>query len=551
MKRLVLERRNYADAIMVIVIIVGSIVAPFADNKLNTFNDISLNKLTSVLLAGLLGISSICFSSYFLMIQLYQNRYPMKIIGNDFLLVIRKIIFIIIYAIIYGSILLYLDSGLYIQLWFDVVSIFTIIVILYISYKSNKSLMIITYIERYVIKIKNQLEKSLYDLNKLHITFTKMKGVFEECYIKEEFFVCKNISRGFGQVFQLFIEEQNKMILNGKMEIKEANGLYEEIISYSIYQIDISKNCKSDNFVEDLINNNLQNILSCIKTQQLNLFKKYISMINIMVYDLQKNENELLVNFIFKMYSRISKELITNTDIEWLEYLYDDLYKMTVSLNYLYSNINLKYFLKLLTYSILESLEKQEDLHKYLFELLKKISSEAIKMNNKFNEIVVYYAYYSSELISKDNLIAIKEFNELIFEIQNKLISDPKGVDFIFYYLSNINNKWENEFSDIVREKNVEILLNMISLDLTDNYIIMLPDFKSIVMKNNYDQIKIKKVCSDFYSLFNRAILKNNNSIFYLFSEKLNDCLLSLEKESKEIQKLFFEIYNYNKGIKN
>jgi hypothetical protein len=543
-KNFVKERQSNSDVIMVIVIITCSVISIIADNKLNTINNISLNKLTSVLFAGLLAISSICFSCYFLLLQLYQNRYPMEMIKNDFLSIIRKIIIIMIYVVIFGSYILYLDSGFYIQLCFDLLAIYTIIRILIISYKSNKSLMINTYIDKYVENLKIQLDKSLYDFERSKDIFTTMRDVFEECYVKEEYFVCQNISKGIGQVFKSFIEQHNKMLLNEKMKTKDVDDFFLEIISYSIYQIELSKNCKSEFFVEDLINNNLQNILSCIRTQQFHLYKEYIKIINVLVYELQKNENEFLVNLIFKMYSRVSKELMTsNVDSEWLRYLYDNLYDMTVSLNYNNKNINIKYFAQLLTHSLLADLNYNENLHKYLFELLKKFSMESVKINYRFDEIIVYYAIYSHEIISSENLNAIKEFNELIFDIENDLISDSKCVDFIFYYLSSIDNKWENEFSDIVREKNVEILLRMISLDSTRDYYVMLPDFKNIVVKNKYDKNKIKSVCSNFDSLFNRAILKNNNSIFYLFSEKLNDCIITLEKDSRDIQELLFDVY--------
>ena len=384
----------------------------------------------------------------------------------------------------------------------------------------------------------------MYDIERLQQIFIKIKSVFVECYVKEEYFVCKNISNKLGQVFQSIIEEQNKMLLNGTMNAKDADILYEKIISYSVGQIDMAKNCKCEYFIEDLINNNYHNIISCIKTQQYNLYKKYIQKINMIIFDFQKNEYDLLVNLIFKMYSKVSKKLITlSNDKEWIEYLFSDLYEMTMSLNYIKNNTNIKYFLELLVYSLLDSLENRDELHKYLFELLKKFSKESAKMNRKTNECVVYYAYYSNELISKSNLDAIKEFNELIFEIEDDLINDPKWVDFIFYYLSIINNKWEEEFSDLVRKKNVEILLDLISLDISNNYNIMLPNFNSIINKNIYNLNIIEDVCDDFYKLFNRAILKNNNSIFYLFSEELSDCIIALEKDSKDVQKLLFYVY--------
>lgn len=102
MKRLVLKYTNYLEITLIIVVIFGSIIAPIVDVKLNTVNDTSLNSITPLLLSGLLGISTIYFSCYFVWSQLYQNRYPMEIIKDDIHSIFRRLIGIIIFSVIYG-----------------------------------------------------------------------------------------------------------------------------------------------------------------------------------------------------------------------------------------------------------------------------------------------------------------------------------------------------------------------------------------------------------------------------------------------------------------
>lgn len=62
MKKLVLKHTNYLELILIMIVILGSIIAPIVNVKLNTVDDTSLNDLTPLLLTGLFGMSTICFS---------------------------------------------------------------------------------------------------------------------------------------------------------------------------------------------------------------------------------------------------------------------------------------------------------------------------------------------------------------------------------------------------------------------------------------------------------------------------------------------------------
>ncbi len=529
------------------IIIIISILSLFLDIKMNTINSITLNNLTSILLPSLIGVSSIFVSCYFLIIQLYNNRYPLNIIKNKYYPFILEIICIIIYCLITGGILIFYNSGLFIQLWFNITSLLITIAILVISYAATNLLMINTHVDEYIKRINTQLENSICDISNLKLILKEIKDVFEECYIKEEYYVCQNISKGTTKLFATLISEGNKLLINDTITSENFEEFYIEIINYSIYQIEIFKDCKSEYLIEDIINNNIINIEYCINTTQLHMFKEYIDSINTLILKFHKSNNELVINLLFNSYGKICKNLIdSKMEIDWLKKIFDDLYIVTFSLNYLDKNTNLKHFSKFLLFTLTDVVDCK-DIYKYLFKKLYEFSITVASSNQNFEELVVYYIKYSNELINKENLSAIKDFNNLVFEIVKYLTKkEQTWIGFLIYYLDSIEKKWEKEFSDIMIDKRVEIALEIISLDLLESHVFILPDFKKIVSNNIYNKDVIKNICTHFDDLFRRAVLKDNKNAFYLFSMKLNDCILSLRKESKDIQTLLFEMYSKN-----
>lgn len=541
---------KYHQIIRFFLFAIFSIVAFIADIFFKSNTNTSLNTLTQVMLSSVLILAGFWISCYFLLLQFYKNRYPMEIIKSRFLKTVTTNISNIVIIIIWGSVLVGYGGGFISQLCFALVSILIIIYILISTYKSNKTLMIDTYINEYTDNLKEQLQHNLLAPKQLDEIFEKMERIFEECFVKEEFYICQNISNNTSAIFITLISECNKMIIEEHASEDEVYYFLNKVILYSMYQIELSKECTSEYFIESLTNQHMKNIFTCIQTNQLYLFKRYIDAINKSIYQLQKNNYNTVAELMFNVYKKIAKKLIlSNREVDWIKYLIDESFSITMSLNYAYKDTNLKYFIDLLTYCmkicLSDTENKNDETYDVLFKTFKQFSVLAAKINHSFETIVEYYAHYSFNIIENGDVNKVKDYLELIDEIQYDLISDSRWLDYIFYFIRETNKNWTNEFTDKNRERNVEILLDLISNDIKPSNSILIPEFKEIVKKNQYNDNVIRGVADDFYKLFSRAIIKNNTGIFYLFTEELNDCITSLESRSKNIQIILFDTYIY------
>ena len=67
-------------------------------------------------------------------------------------------------------------------------------VIFYNTYMINRTFTINTYIEKYFKALENDLEKNILDKNKIDKVFNDIYKFFDECLVKEEYYVCNNIT---------------------------------------------------------------------------------------------------------------------------------------------------------------------------------------------------------------------------------------------------------------------------------------------------------------------------------------------------------------------
>ena len=73
-----------------------------------------------------------------------------------------------------------------------------------------------------------------------------------------------------------------------KMYRRMKSITFNKVILYSMYQIELAKECTSEYFIDSLMNQHKKNLFACIQTKQFNLYKKYIDAINRLIYQLQK-----------------------------------------------------------------------------------------------------------------------------------------------------------------------------------------------------------------------------------------------------------------------
>lgn len=506
--------------------------------------DCNLNDLIIILFPSVLTLIGLWITGYFLIIQFYKNRLPFEKMQSDYLQLNIIIIYLIINSIIWGSMLVAFGQGFISQIIFIIELLVIIILIIRSSIKLNKTAMIKSCVEDYANSIERELKRSCLDSHSIKKNFNNIIKIFEESIIKDEYFVCNCISGKMGDIFVSIMKEYNEIIIENKITQEKKDVFFDKVIKVSLEEIYLAKDCKSEFLIETLINQCYKNIEISIKIKQFHLFKRFISGINYQIYRMQKQKNDKIVNHFIQMYKDMIVDLQRLKYHNWIEYIIDENYELTLALNYINKDTNLKYFANLLLDSIRDAVRvKDEELYKYYYVKLRDFTIMASNINHEMERLVPYYSFYSSLIISKGNITKIKEYLDILDIILLDVIKNDRWLDYIFYLFMQLKEKWDDEFSDTILRKNIDILENLISSDLQIKNPIFVPNFKDIVQKNQYKSEKIREICKDFTRLFRIAIINKNTSFFYLFGEKLRECIISLESRSKDIQKLLFNVF--------
>lgn len=236
---------------MVVIVIVSTIVF-FIGKKLNIEVD-ELNNIVQLLFDGLIGLVAIWISGYFILIQLYKNTYPMEIIEKNFLKKVKVILIFSIVNILLGILVLTIFNDTISTIYYILLFILNMFVIFYNTYMINRTFTINTYIEKYFKALENDLEKNILDKNKIDKVFNDIYKFFDECLVKEEYYVCNNITEKNGSLFQKLIEHCNKLLISDdKEKQKLAEYIFKKIIKSGIYQINAAKNLENKRYLVEL-----------------------------------------------------------------------------------------------------------------------------------------------------------------------------------------------------------------------------------------------------------------------------------------------------------
>ena len=422
------------EIIFVIVIILISFIIFKIGNKL-AIDGIALCNLSGLIFDSLIGLIAIWLSAYFILIQLYKNRYPMEIIEKSFL---KKVKFILIYSIInimVGMLTLTIYCDLISQVYFIVLFLINIFIIFWNSYTINRTFTLNTYIEKYFKKITNDLEMNNINEEKIDNVFYDIHKLFDECIVKEEYYVCNSITEKNGELFQKLIEHCNRLLASeDKQKAMIAEYILKKIINSGIYQIKSAKHIENKTYLVELFRQQERNIRLCLKIKNIEWFKKYITKLNELARDY--NDNEILDN-LYSMNVNIGEELLLEKEKMYIEWFIKEIYDLNLSLKYIYNNVNLKYFGKLLMLLLITDNEKNNsENYEVLKEILENFTKEITYGENDIQDVVIYYQLYGSEIIHKKDLNQVKKFIKIITNKKNRLLDNERWNAFILFYLN-------------------------------------------------------------------------------------------------------------------
>lgn len=139
------------------------------------------------------------------------------------------------------------------RLYFIILFVFNVIIIFYNIYMINRTFTLNTYIDKYFKNIEEDLEKNILKKDTVDNIFCNIRKFFDECIIKEEYYVCNNISKKNEELFQQLIKHCNQLFLSGNKEEEElAKYIFNEIINSGCYQIESAKKINNKSYLGEL-----------------------------------------------------------------------------------------------------------------------------------------------------------------------------------------------------------------------------------------------------------------------------------------------------------
>lgn len=530
------------EIIITIILLIITVIILGISKFLNIQEIGKLNTLSELIFSSLIGLVAIWISGYFILIQLYKNTYPMEIIEKSFL---KKVKIILIYSIInilIGLLILSSFSNYIAETYYIILFVINVIIVFYYTYRINREFTINTYVDKYFKNLINNLEKENITKNDVDKIFKEFYKFFDECIVKDEYYVCNNISKKIGLLFENLIEHCNKMILNNEEEMAEY--IFEKIIYSGMYQISYAKDSKTENLISNLFIQQEKNIKICIKIGKLDWFKKYIKQINLLSKENKNNHNNILEE-LYDLNMEIGRTLLEKED-EWFDWFMNELYNINISLKYAFKNVNLNYFGKLLTYVMVKNIEdnkNNDNKYKILLRILEKYTYNITHINDNLEEVVIYYSIYGNQIIENKCKEQVEDFIDIITNKNNRTIDDEKWNEFILYYLNVTMNEWTEEFGEINRKKIIDIVLELSLNNSNCNYYSFLPEYSKIIQDKKDEPKLMNKICNEFEDLFIRLVINNNVNMFYIILRILKDLILTLKQSDRNAQEKLFDLY--------
>lgn len=535
-------RKYKLEIITTIILLIITITILGISRFLNIQCIDKLNILSELIFSSLIGLVTIWISGYFILIQLYKNTYPMEIIEKNFLKKVKMILIYSILNILTGVLILSLFNNYVAEIYYIILFLINVIVVFYYTYRINREFTINTYVDKYFKDLADSLEKENITKDDVDRSFKDFYKFFDECIVKDEYYVCNNISEKIGLLFKNLIEHCNKMLLNNEEEMAEY--IFEKIINSGIYQISYAKDSKTESLISNLFIQQEKNIKICIKIGKLDWFKKYIKQINLLSREYKNNHNGILEE-LYDLNMEIGKTLLEKEE-EWLDWFINELYNINISLKYAFKNINLNYFGKLLTYVMVKNIEDNKNnnnKYKILIQVLKKYTYNITHINDNIEDIVIYYSIYANQLIENKCNEQVRDFIEIITNKNNRTIDNEKWNEFILYYLNITMQEWTEDFGEINRKKIIDIVLELSLNNSNCNYYSFLPEYSKIIQAKKDEPKLMNGICDEFEELFIRLVINNNVNMFYIILRILKDSILTLKQSDRNAQEKLFDIY--------
>ena len=496
------------------------------------------NNLMEIMFSSVLVLSGIWVSCYLLLVELYKDRYQFDIMKQELLPVMKNKIIDIICLVILGVIILIINHNSISAVYYAILTAISIAQVFRIAYDTSNSLMVNTYVDKFIKDIEKEIEKK--DSIEDTVVLKKIKNILDESILKGEYFVTQNICEKTSGIFRCFLKNSI-----GKENVEEN---FNTIADLNIYELQLCEKIDSDSLRLKIAKQQYKNLMFCVKNHQTEWYKKYLEKYNYYIFQLQKNtENDLkeYLEELYYVYRLLIEDFVEFDNTEILTYTYEEIESMTKSLIFVNKNTNIQNYTYLLTRGV--SIYKKKNSYKFIYKKFVEFSQFIFETRNVFDDIKIYYAILFNEMKKDDPQSAIN-FYEDIFEGILPASFNANYIEFKQYCIKELLTcfpKEEGEKREKIFKYHVNSLFEIIDMDIKYNGLFFLPDFEEEILDNSYNKNKINSILSDIKSLINQSIMKDNVSAFFQLLNSLNKILEKTNKSDKEIQESLFDIYTW------
>ena len=534
------------ELILVVLLLISFSVIVFLGNKNEIEYNIVLNNVVEIAFGNTIGLVSIWISGYFILIQLYKNSYPMEIIERDFLKKVKLILLSFSMSILFGIAILSKWNNMYTNIYFIVLFIINVAIIFHSTYTINRDFKLNTYVDKFLKDISN-IEKA--DIDKC---FSRLFHFFEECAVKEEYFICSDISKKIGNLFKELMRNCNNLILSDKKDIAEY--MFNEILDFEMRQIITSRNSRSDLFINSLFYHQQKNVIFCEEINNLEWFQRYVTRINELICEIQaeESENKELTECLYMLNKDVGDVLLKKEDenSNWFKWYIENLYKTNISYRFAYKNVSINNYGRLLIYFLISE-DLDEKKYDILKEFLDKFTMDITNLNDNIQDIVLYYSIYGNKILDDKNVEKVKDYIHILTSDKNRIIEDEKWNEFIFFYL-NITMDKIDEFAEENRKLIIERIIDLSIKRASNRFSWALPNYDMIIFQNRFDKKILDGVFDELEELLIRLIFNENDQMFLTTLNVIKGSFTRLERSDKNVQTRLFDLFiNCLKVCKN
>lgn len=507
-------------------------------------NKDSLLSFASIMYPTVVTVAGFFITIYILFLEIYRDRYPLENMHIKLFPNRKYLLCAIIYHVIVGSIVLCIGSGMISFVLFCATSLAFIVSILIFIFKSNKSLMLTTYIEDFCEEIQKEFEVHRCTISSL--TFGKVKNVLDECVTREEYHTVGVIIEKTGELFREFLKNSISISAKGKNSNKAVADTFEQFMILNAFELELCKSIKSSQLTQKILVQQRKNLCFCIENYQMEWYEKYFNEYLKYLYSIQSNNFTDLTRLIYGIFPAVVQCLYEKNKVDCACEVINKVHTLNTAVVCVNKRANSKIYVNFLAAAVKYAIDKGNE---KMLDLLMALSGEhvytLIRHSDSVNEILEYYTLIFDLVLNYNIEKALDLYERCVKAFSYNPVQPSDLIEFNMFCLSMLMEKASktNAYQERLMEWHINLLYQVgKAKDKYAGYLFF-PDFKSLIMSNQGNAAEIKKVTARIKKILNHCVLGDNISLFYEIVQKINEILAETKMQQKFVQEELIAIY--------